>query len=74
MSDFETDLFISHKSGKSHFNLPAYNLAQCRRSEIKAESLAIDTYTHDEEYFSFRRNTHAAEKEYGRQISIIALR
>jgi len=74
LSDFDTDLFISHKAGKSHFNLPAYILAQCRRSEIKAESLAIDTYTHDQEYFSFRRNTHAAEKEYGRQISIIALR
>ncbi len=74
LSDFDTSKFIKHKAGKSYFDLPTYILAQCDRSEIKAESLGIDTYTGEEEYFSFRRNTHADEKEYGRQISIIALR
>ena len=74
LSDFNTDRFIHRQVDKSYFDLPAYILAQCERSQINAESLAVDTYTREDEYFSFRRNTHAGEKEYGRQISIIALR
>jgi YfiH family protein len=74
LSDFNTDKFISHNGKKSYFNLPAYILAQCELSKINAESLTVDTYTGKDEYFSYRRNTHADEKEYGRQISIIALR
>lgn len=73
LSDFETNKFIHHQDGKSHFSLPAYILAQCQRSKINAGSLEIDTYARADEYFSFRRNTHAGEKEYGRQISMIAL-
>jgi len=72
LSDFATDQFVLHKGNKSYFDLPSYILEQCKRSQINAESLGIDTYTSDE-YFSFRRNTHAAEKDYGRQISIISL-
>lgn len=74
LSDFDTDEFIHHKDDKRFFDLPSYILAQCKRSQIDAESLGIDTYTGEDEYFSFRRNTHASEKEYGCQISIIALR
>ena len=58
---------------KVFFDLPAYILAQCERSQINAESLGLDTYSNNDEYFSFRRNTHESQKEYGRQISIIAL-
>lgn len=57
-----------------YFDLPAFILAQCKRSKINVESLGVDTYTNNDEYFSFRRNTHENETEYGRQISIIALR
>lgn len=74
LSDFDTGEYIRHEDEKYFFDLPAYILAQCKRSAINAESLSIDTYTGKEEYFSFRRNTHEDEKEYGRQISIIALR
>ena len=74
LSDFDTGEYISHSDGKNFFDLPAYILAQCERSEINAESLKLDTYSAKDKYFSFRRNTHAGEKEYGRQISIIALR
>jgi len=73
LSDFNTDEFIRTESDKHYFNLPAFILAQCSRSKINAESLNIDTYTNPAEYFSFRRNTHEGEKEYGRQISMIAL-
>lgn len=73
LSDFDTDLFIIKRDDKSFFDLPAYILAQCERSQINAESLGLDTYSNNDEYFSFRRNTHESQKEYGRQISIIAL-
>ncbi|MEH6456600.1 MAG: peptidoglycan editing factor PgeF [Cocleimonas sp.] len=74
LSDFNTDKFISRIDGKSYFDLPAYILTQCELSQINSESLGIDTYMGEDEYFSFRRNTHANETEYGRQISVIALR
>ncbi|MGL4541136.1 MAG: polyphenol oxidase, partial [Polymorphobacter sp.] len=31
------------------------------------------TYAQPDRYFSFRRTTHAAEADYGRQLSVIAL-
>ena len=74
LSDFDTTKFIRQDAGKNYFDLPAYILAQCKRSKINAESLGVDTYTQKDKYYSFRRNTHEGEKEYGRQISIIALR
>lgn len=74
LSDFDSDAFIRTETGKHYFNLPAFILNQCARSNIHAESLDIDTYTNPDEYFSFRRNTHDGEKEYGRQISMIALK
>jgi len=72
-SEFDTAEFIRSDDKYSYFNLPAYIMAQCSRSRIEVESLGIDTYTKEDEYFSFRRNTHANESDYGRQISIIAL-
>ena len=73
LSEFNTDEFIHADADKYYFNLPAFILFQCKRSQINAESLGVDTYTNAEDYFSFRRNTHAGETEYGRQISMIAL-
>lgn len=70
---FDTKQFIKIENHKFFFDLPAFLLEQCSRSKINAESLGLDTYTRADEYFSFRRNTHASEKEYGRQISIISL-
>ena len=34
---------------------------------------ALCTYTRDDEYFSYRRTTHAGETDYGRQIAAIRL-
>lgn len=79
LSDFDTSEFIKElQDGEGDdkeyfFDLPKFILAQCKHSKINAESIDVDTYTNTEAYFSFRRNTHANEKEYGRQISIIAL-
>lgn len=45
-----------------------------KREGVEAERLAIDTYTEEARFFSFRRATHRAEKDYGRQISAIMLK
>jgi copper oxidase (laccase) domain-containing protein len=39
----------------------------------RIEALGEDTYSQPERFFSFRRATHRAEPDYGRQISLIAL-
>jgi YfiH family protein len=39
----------------------------------RIERLSICTYANDAEFFSFRRNTHRGEKDYGRQLSAIVL-
>jgi YfiH family protein len=71
LSDFATDQFLLNVDNRSYFDLPAYLLEQCQRSAISGENLGLDTYMLEHEFFSFRRNTHAGLKEYGRQMSVI---
>lgn len=83
--DFQ-ELFIKHndeaerffsdasKVGHFYFDLPAYCAWRLFLVGCKTVSLTdIDTYTHEEEFFSFRRSTHRQEKDYGRQISVISI-
>ncbi len=74
LSDFSVEPFLLQKGDNIYFNLPAYLIKQCERSGIGSiEDLGLDTYALNDEFFSFRRNTHAGEKDYGRQISVISL-
>ncbi len=73
LSAFATEQFIQKQQEKYYFDLPAYLLAQCERSQIQGENIGLDTYALEDTFFSFRRNTHQGLKEYGRQISIICL-
>lgn len=74
LSDFPVDEFLLEKAGRHYFDLPEYLVRQCERSGIgQIENLGLDTYTREDEFFSYRRNTHRGEKEYGRQISVIGL-
>jgi len=74
LSDFNTDEFLNEKAGQFYFDLPKYIEKQCERSGIiRVENLGLDTYALEDEFFSFRRNTHEKKKNYGRQISVIAL-
>lgn len=58
-----------------HFNLPAYICARLAQMGLaSAEDLAIDTYSNEQDYFSYRRTTHQSEPDYGRQISCIMLK
>jgi len=73
MNELDTDEFLLTQNAKTHFDLPSYLLKQFQRSEINGDNLGLDTYVLQDDYFSFRRNTHAGIKEYGRQISVISL-
>jgi YfiH family protein len=64
----------SDKEGHYRFDLPGYvahRLTQAGTGSV--ENLGICTYPAENDFFSFRRATHAGEPDYGRQISAIVL-
>jgi YfiH family protein len=73
ISTIPVESFLLEKDGNHYFDLPAYLSEQCRESGIQSENLGLDTYVLKDEFFSYRRNTHEKVKDYGRQISVIAL-
>ena len=65
----------SVKQGHYMFDLPQYLIDRMGAFGIgTVVNSGLCTYTLDQEYFSYRRPTHAAEKDYGRQIAAITLR
>ncbi len=69
--DYFTD---SAKNGHYMFDLPAYLTNRMKAFGIGTViNSDLCTYTRSEEYFSYRRTTHAKEKDYGRQIAAIRL-
>ena len=60
---------------KYRFDLPAYIRHRLSQSGLTAiEDIAMDTYSNEAEFFSYRRTTHAQEPDYGRQISAIMIK
>lgn len=60
--------------GKHLFNLKGYVANQLAESGILTINiLANDTIAEVEQFFSFRRTTHAKEPDYGRQLSAIMI-
>jgi len=60
--------------GSRLFDLPGYCTARLWAAGVKRVfSKALDTYYHEEDFFSYRRTTHRKEPDYGRQISVIAI-
>jgi len=60
--------------GKYWFNLNDYvekKLHEAGVTDIKNEK--IDTYSNEQNLFSFRRSTHRGEKDCGRNVSVICL-
>ena len=63
------------KTGNWHFDLPAYVAKRLARAAVaKIDVLARCTYFEEANFFSFRRTTHRKERDYGRQLSAIALK
>jgi polyphenol oxidase len=61
-------------SERPHFDLPTFVADRLRQAGCQTVDLTWDcTYKNPSDYFSFRRSTHRAEPDYGRQISAITL-
>ena len=59
---------------RPYFDLPAFVLARLGAMRLgKVESRSRCTYSHSDDFFSYRRTTHRREPDYGRQISAIVL-
>jgi YfiH family protein len=64
----------SQRAGHFMFDLSKYVTDRVEAAGVAGvERLALDTYTHEQEFFSYRRATHREESDYGRQVSAIAL-
>lgn len=65
--------FHTPAGGKPHFDLPAFILSRLSVMEVQADWIGHCTYGLPEQYFSYRRNTHAGVKGYGRNLSAIMM-
>jgi len=66
--------FISTRKSKFLFNLRKYVNSKFEKLRINClENIDLDTFSENENFFSFRRSTHKGEKDYGRCISVIGL-
>jgi polyphenol oxidase len=64
----------SSKADHFMFDLPRYLMDRLKACGIaSASNLALDTYSDESRFYSYRRATHRSEKDYGRLISAIAL-
>ncbi len=65
----------SERPAHFRFDLEGYVAARLAAAGIaKVEPMGACTYAREADFFSFRRQTHRGETEYGRQVSAIALR
>lgn len=56
------------------FDLPGYCAFKLAGAGVRNVVIKdLDTYFNEEDFFSYRRTTHRADKDYGRQISLIAI-
>lgn len=58
---------------KVHFDLPGFILSRLAVMGVRAEWTGQCTYAEKDDYFSYRRNTHAGISGYGRNLSAIVL-
>jgi hypothetical protein len=65
----------SSRAGHWQFDLRGYVTAQLQALGLGSiKAFGACTYEHEEQYFSFRRTTHRAEPDYGRNLSAIMLK
>ncbi len=74
-SDPANDRFFAPgRDGHRQFDLEAYVAHRLAAAGlIRIALLGLDTYADDTRFYSYRRATHRAEPDYGRQISLIGL-
>lgn len=71
----DSRFFAAGREDHWQFDLPGYVSARLEASGVHSVTdLGLDTYALESSYYSYRRATHRAEPNYGRQLSLIALR
>lgn len=73
----EDERFFSAARREGHlmFDLAGYCAARLYRAGLSRITIKdIDTYFNEADFFSYRRATHRREKDYGRQVSVIAIK
>ena len=66
--------FTAGRPGHHQFDLEGYVAARLAAAGIgRVDAPGLDTYADEHRFYSFRRATHRAEPDYGRQISLIGL-
>lgn len=73
----ENERFFGSAQRADHymFDLPGYCAARLSQVGLKNISLMDrDTYSNEQDFYSYRRKTHRGEEDYGRQISAIAIK
>ncbi len=67
--------FTAGQPSHFQFDIESYVAGRLARAGIvKIDKLGLDTYAHEDRYFSYRRSCHRGEAGYGRQISLIGLK
>lgn len=65
----------SDRSEHYKFDLPAYVESQLKIAGLKSVgNVQMDTYSDAETFFSYRRSCHKNEPDYGRNLSVIAIK
>ena len=66
--------FSGARPGHCQFDLEGFIAARLVAAGVRTVlAMGVDTYADAARWFSFRRATHRAEPDYGRQLSVIAL-
>lgn len=72
--EYEVFFQAGQKINNPHFDLPGFCSFCLMEAGVKNVYISDeDTYTLEDQYFSYRRATHRKESDYGRQISAIAI-
>ena len=67
--------FSAGREGHAQFDIAAYVAARLADAGMaRVEMLDQDTYSQPDRFYSYRRTCHRGEPDYGRQISMIAVR
>lgn len=73
----ESERFFASATREGHFifDLSGYCVWRLAIAGVKSiVALDKDTYSKEEEFYSYRRMTHKGEEDYGRQISVVSIR
>jgi YfiH family protein len=72
--NYERFFIPSDREGHAYFDLPGFIKMRARQANVgNFEDLALDTYSDETRFFSYRRMTHHGEADYGRLIAAITL-